>query len=347
MKHSGLAFEHNESAIIQFSTPVKMLIACLLSCVLGAVLMKATSNYLLMAVFLLIMLCVSITTPLVVKGKISIEAACLAPMLILCFVYTPISWYTFDGLLGCTPYLSILFITVIVLTNYSKIQSVVLTLYVGLMSGLTVHWFLTWSGERDMIQIINILIAYIMTVLIIIFIAEGVKRKNYETNRHITDLSMRDELTGLLNRRAIEHALKIAESVFEKGDAEYAIVMMDIDRFKSINDIYGHNFGDSALKSLAACIQKNIRAKDYAFRFGGDEFLLVLPNVDQEMVTQICERIITALREVQGYAFPITISMGHALRSEGANPTEALNFADQRMYCTKREKSQNGNTAGD
>jgi len=153
-------------------------------------------------------------------------------------------------------------------------------------------------------QIINILIAYVMTVWLIIFIAESVKRKNYETTRHITDLSMRDELTGLLNRRAIEQVLRKEESFFAKDAVEYAIVMMDIDRFKSINDIYGHNFGDSALKSLAACIQKHIRAKDYAFRFGGDEFLLVLPNVDHATVTQVCERIMTALREVQGMLSP-------------------------------------------
>jgi len=86
MEYSKLALEHNDSAIIQFSTPVKMLIACIISCILGAVLMGVTSNYLLMAVFLLIMLCVSITTPLILKGKIRIETACIAPMLILCFV---------------------------------------------------------------------------------------------------------------------------------------------------------------------------------------------------------------------------------------------------------------------
>ena len=346
MKHHGLNLEHSDSVIMQFGTPVKMLIACLISCVLGILLMWITSNYLLMAVFIFILICMSITTPLVLKGKISVETACLIPTLILCFVYTPLSWYAFDGLLGCTPYLSILFFTVIILTYYRKIQAVILALYSGLMAGLTVHWFMTWSGERDLIQVINILIAYVLTVSIILFIAESVKRKNYETTRQITDLSMRDELTGLLNRRAIEQVLQRAESVFAKGGTEYAIVMMDIDRFKSINDIYGHNFGDSALKSLAACIQKNIRAKDYAFRYGGDEFLLVLPSVDQATVTQVCERIMTALREVQGYAFPITISTGHALRSEGTSPTETLNLADQRMYCNKRGKSQNENTPG-
>ena len=197
-------------------------------------------------------------------------------------------------------------------------------------------------------RIANILVAYILTALLIVFIAESVKRKNLAINKRITDLSMRDDLTGLFNRRAIGQALGRAESVLARDGSEYAAVMLDIDRFKSINDLYGHSLGDSVLKSLAACIQKSIRAMDYSFRLGGDEFLLLLPSVDSAIVSQICARIESALREVQGYAFQITVSTGYALRSESASATAVLELADQRMYSAKRShgKAESSGKAG-
>lgn len=340
-KKATLLFEENDSPILHNSTPVKMLIACALSCISGVVLMALLSHYILMAVFICIIVCLFVTTPLFAAGKISINTACLIPMLILCFLYTPLSWITFDGLLGCTPYLSILFITMITLTYYNRIQIILLSLYGVLMLGLTIYWLVTWQGMRDMEQIINILVAYVLTATLTVCIVEGVKLKNMEINKRITDLSLRDDLTGLLNRRAIEQVLNELEAVFRKKGLEYAVVMLDVNKFKSINDYYGHNLGDSALKSVAASIQKSIRSEDYAFRFGGDEFLLILPNVNNETARQICVRIETSLCEIQGYAFSLTISKGCAVRSEGSNATEVFALADRRMYEYKRSQSNN------
>ncbi|SMC49349.1 diguanylate cyclase (GGDEF) domain-containing protein [Papillibacter cinnamivorans DSM 12816] len=330
----------NDSPILQNSTPFKMLIACFLSCVVGVVLMAATSNFLLMGVFIGILLCIVVAARLFSAGKISIETACLAPMLLLCFAYTPLSWFAYNGLLGCTPYLSILFIAVIVLTYYSKIQLFMLSLYTALLLGLTVHWFVTWPGEKDTNQIVNILVAYVLTASVIVFLVEGIKRKNREINRRMTDLSMRDDLTGLLNRRSIQQVLDRMERIFIKEGSEYGIVMMDIDHFKSINDLYGHNWGDSALKSLAACILKSIRSLDYAFRFGGDEFLLILPDVDRETLWQICARIEEASRGMHGFDFPVAMSTGCALRSESSDSAAVLELADSRMYAAKESQSK-------
>ncbi len=336
-------FRQNGNHIIQRSISVKMLIACFFSCVIGIVLMALLSYYLLMGVFIAVLICINITTPLLKAGKIGIDAACLAPMLILCFVYTPLSWFTFNGLLGCTPYLSILFITMISLTYYHRIHIVMLSLYGALMLGLIIHWIAAWPSERDTGQAANILVAYILTTTLIVSIIEGVKRKNSEINTHITDLSLRDDLTGLLNRRAIEEVLGRLEGVFIKEGREYAVVMLDIDKFKSINDLFGHNLGDSVLKSMAASIQKSIRSEDCAFRLGGDEFLLALPNVNKEAAYQICGRIEAALRGIQGYAFPLIVSKGCALRSESTDATELLELADRRMYEAKQSQSNDEN----
>lgn len=326
----------NDNPIMQNSTPVKMLVSCFLSCILGIILMALLSHYLLMAVFICIIVCVCITTPLLVNGKISLNMACLAPMLLLCFIYTPLSWFSFNGLLGCTPYLSILFITIITLTYYRKIQIIMLSLYGTLMLGLIAFWLATSPDAKDAGQIINILVAYVLTATLIFYIVEGVKRRNIETNKQIMDMSMRDALTGLFNRRAIEQILNKLEDIFISSGTEYALILLDIDKFKGINDLFGHNLGDAVLKSVAASIQKSIRSEDYAFRFGGDEFLLVLTNVTKETADQILERIEISLLEVQGYTFPLTLSKGWALRSEGKSNTDILELADQRMYEAKR-----------
>lgn len=341
MHHSNITitFRDNDSSIMQNSIPVKMLIACFFSCILGIILMALLAHYAMVVAFVCILICVCITTPLFATGRISITTACLAPMSFLCFVYTPMSWFTFDGLLGCTPYLSILFITMITLTYYRRTQTIMLALYGALMLGLIIIWLITWPGEKDLEQIINILVAYVLTAALIVFAVEGVKQKNRELNKQITDLSLRDDLTGLLNRRAIDQVLGRLEGVLKSEGSQYAMIMLDVDKFKSINDLFGHSVGDSVLKSIAKSIQKSIRTEDYAFRFGGDEFLLLLPYVNSETVYQVCERIEAVLHEVEGYAFPLTVSKGCALRSEISSTAKMFELADQRMYEDKRSRS--------
>lgn len=338
--------DEKDSPILQNSVPVKMLAACVLSCAVGIALMGALSHYLLMAIFVCILIAIMINTALLMKGKISLYTACLAPMLILCFVYTPISWFTFDGLIGCTPYLSILFVTVIILTYYSKTQAVLLSLYCGMMLGLTIFWCVTEAELVGTERIINVLIAYLITIAVNILIIEGVKRRNLEVKKQIIDLSLRDDLSGLLNRRAVEQVLGKLELDYTRENVEYAVILMDVDKFKSINDLFGHNLGDSVLKNISESILASIRSVDYGFRYGGDEFLIILPQVNRETAEKICKRIEASLRGVQGYAFELSVSTGCAMRSESANAAETVNLADQRMYECKRNQSSAASPAG-
>ena len=154
--------------------------------------------------------------------------------------------------------------------------------------------------------------------------------------------SYRDDLTGLLNRRAIDQVIGRLEGLFKSEGSEYALIMLDIDKFKSINDLFGHNMGDSVLSSIAGSIQKSIRSEDYAFRFGGDEFVLLLPHVNSETVYQICGRIEATLCEAEGYAFPLTVSKGCVLRSEISSSAKMFELADQRMYDDKRSRGNDG-----
>ena len=142
---------------------------------------------------------------------------------------------------------------------------------------------------------------------------------------------------GIALMAALSHYLLMVVFIRKEG-AEYAIIMMDVNKFKRNNDLYGHNLGDSVLKNMAASITKQICPEDYAFRFGGDEFLFILPRINRETAHEICKRIEAGLQSIHGYAFPLTVSMGCALRSESTNSTEVLHLADQLMYESKKSK---------
>lgn len=339
MKDHLVTFKEKENPIFQNSVPGMMLVACVLASISGIILMAWSSHYMIMAVYISIIICVCITTPLFIMGKISIGTACLAPMLILCFVNTPLSWLTFYGLLGPMPYLSILYITIITLTYYGRTQTILLSLYGLMLLGLTIHWLMTWTGTRDMEQIINLVIAYIVTIIFNSFFIEKVKRKNTELNQQFMELSLKDDLTGLLNRRAFEQISSRLEKKFRKKDTDYALIMLDADKFKDINDLYGHSLGDFVLKNFAASISQSIRSVDYAFRFGGDEFVLILPEASKQTVDEIFSQIEANLQGIKGISFPINVSYGCALRSEGTTIKEIMALADKRMYEYKRNKA--------
>lgn len=330
----------SDCLLMQRSIPGIMCLACCVSCIVGMILMAAIPSYLLMALLGVTLLCCLVGKALTLSGRISIEIATLLPISVLCFLYTPVSWYMFDGLLGCTPYLTILFGTVIVLMFYHRLQATLLISYGLLIAALILYWLIKRAETLDLLQTLTLLVVYAVSSTVIVFIVGSAKRKNQAFTQQIVDLSMRDSLTGLFNRRAVEEVLKHKEMQFTSAGIDYAIVMMDVDHFKGINDHFGHTLGDSILKTLAQCLQQTIRSSDYAFRFGGDEFLLLLANVNDSMVCQIRDRIRESLHSVHGYAFSITISIGYAMRSEGTSSEVALELADQRMYTDKKSVTE-------
>ena len=335
--HNHTTSKYYDSSIMQNSVPVRMFISCIISCMIGVIAMASLSLYLLAGVFLSIILCTGITTFLLSRDKISIDTACALPMLILCFVYTPISWFTFQGLLGCTPYLSILFLTIITLTYYNKIHKIMIFSYSLLLLGLIINWFSTWKDTAQTMQVFNILLAYLITAVLNVVLVSAVKNKNIRINRQILDLSEKDELTGLYNRRTIQKTLLALEGHYQKETRDYAAIIIDLNQFKKINDQYGHQTGDSVLAFVASCIRKSISAAEYAFRFGGDEFLIIFSCENENYAKCLCEKIKQAINNDQEYTFHVAISSGYALRSGSQNIDHLLEQADLHMYEEKKQ----------
>ena len=332
------AAEDQHGAMLH-SIRLKMFVANVVCCIVGAVIMAVAAHYLLMDIFIATLVCMCFTGPLVFRKRITPELACLLPMLILCFVYTPVSWFTFNGPLGCTPYLTLIFSALIVMTCYRKLHGLLLTLYFTMIAALIVSWVLLYEGSASTGTIAGSVGGYALAAALITFFLISMKKRNEEYSQFILNRSIHDDLTGLYNRRVIERIFDIEERHFIKAGRDYAVMMLDIDRFKQLNDEKGHPLGDKILKDLAERIRNGIRTTDYAVRYGGDEFMIVLADAAAHRPQQIFERINAAACNVEGHDFSIAVSMGFTLRSECAKSGDMIEMADRRMYENKKQNA--------
>jgi diguanylate cyclase (GGDEF)-like protein len=156
--------------------------------------------------------------------------------------------------------------------------------------------------------------------------------------------SMTDVLTGLYNRRSMESLLQREVALCERHALPLSIVMIDLDFFKQINDTHGHAAGDHMLKSFADCVRITLRKTDLAFRYGGDEFVIALPQTPLFQAQQVVQKLRQAFLSVDfSHAItnlekPPTLSIGVAERSKATNIltlASLLSAADQALYAAK------------
>jgi two-component system cell cycle response regulator len=154
------------------------------------------------------------------------------------------------------------------------------------------------------------------------------------------ELAITDQLTGLFNRRYMSRHLS---TLLTEGDKPVSFLMLDVDFFKQINDTYGHDVGDEVLKEFANRISANVRGIDLACRYGGEEFVVVMPDTDLSFAYLVAERLRQSVADapfnVNGEAkqLPVTISIGVAASQNGDSPEVLLKRADQALYRAKRE----------
>ncbi|HEX9309118.1 MAG TPA: diguanylate cyclase [Anaeromyxobacter sp.] len=162
--------------------------------------------------------------------------------------------------------------------------------------------------------------------------------------RQLADLALasrRDPLTGLPNRRAFEEDLAREVARAARTGEPLAVVMLDLDRFKAVNDGYGHAAGDAVLRALAARAQGAVRAGDVVARLGGEELGLLLPGADLARAAEVAERLRAALAalpvDAAGHALAVTASLGCAVLAPGEPPEALVARADARLYDAKRD----------
>ncbi|WP_321494203.1 GGDEF domain-containing protein [uncultured Desulfobacter sp.] len=160
--------------------------------------------------------------------------------------------------------------------------------------------------------------------------------------RNLREAAKTDMLTGLLNRRGFEDAIAGPMKDAQEETAPLTLIIADIDNFKRINDSYGHLTGDNVLKLISKLLQKHIKGKDLAGRFGGEEFIMVLPETKMDGGFVLAEQIRTSLEKMRWQSKSsgkdigtITISMGVAQFIPGEDLDSLIVRADKAMYAAK------------
>jgi diguanylate cyclase (GGDEF)-like protein len=153
-------------------------------------------------------------------------------------------------------------------------------------------------------------------------------------------LAALDQLTGLYNRRSGEQRLSSEVLRAQRTGRPLAVLLLDLDGLKAMNDKFGHAGGDELIRAFAQCLNKAIRGSDLAVRFGGDEFLVLLPDCKLEEVRYVLGRLSGHKVECQGTQVPIAFSAGCANHRAGDSFEELLKRADDDLYVNKRGKKE-------
>lgn len=182
-------------------------------------------------------------------------------------------------------------------------------------------------------------------VCLIIYDVTGVavnKRQLESANAQLQELAQRDGLTGLLNRRYWEQCLEHEFARHLRYDIATSLVIFDIDHFKAVNDTYGHQTGDEVIREVARVTRELARETDFAGRYGGEEFVVLLPDTGIEGAAQFAERLRQAVARIrvdyQGELLNFTISLGVACIDSGMTEHGALvEHADRALYQSKEQ----------
>jgi diguanylate cyclase (GGDEF)-like protein len=160
------------------------------------------------------------------------------------------------------------------------------------------------------------------------------------TNRRLHEAAITDPMTGFYNRRYALERLEEEWAASNRSRKALSCMMIDLDRFKQINDTYGHDVGDRVLTDVSAALQQNLRANDVICRVGGDEFLVISPDTDAESIRACASRLLAAADKVmvdtpQGIV-RCGVSIGVATRGNGiASMAVLMKAADEGMYQAK------------
>jgi len=185
------------------------------------------------------------------------------------------------------------------------------------------------------INYINIVISFTAVGLISYYF----RLASITLEQELEKLAHTDSLTGLYNRRRMQEMLETQKSLSSRNRSDFTLIFVDIDHFKKFNDAYGHSCGDYILCEVAFFMRNHLRQGDALARWGGEEFLIMLPNTDIKGARTIAEKIRKAIAEERfhlgGQEFSVTMTFGLTQHEENASIDESLKRADDALYKGK------------
>ncbi len=182
-----------------------------------------------------------------------------------------------------------------------------------------------------------------VAVWVAVLLSSAIGRRLDEKNDALSHQALHDVLTGLPNRALLKDRMQKTQQMAERNKQGFALLLMDLDRFKEVNDTLGHHVGDQLLQEFSKRIQRSTRESDTISRLGGDEFAVLLPDADEDDVRACLNRIMKYMADhhmVNEVRVDMQASIGVAYYPQhGRNPDELLQHADVAMYQAKRDNS--------
>ena len=237
-------------------------------------------------------------------------------------------------------YFSILGLMTITLAIYLLPNKVTLTQLITIIFSILFFLYPIHKLEGLQTHEFRRIIAYQTILLIYCNInycwAETTKRKTFIAKRELSDLSSRDSVTGVYNRKKFDDAMDEWISFSKRYGNPLSLILLDIDNFKAVNDNYGHIVGDSVLRDIAATVSKSIRETDIFARWGGDEFVILLPNTDIQQAEKMAERVRKCISgDSRDNQKDITCSFGVAAYEENDTKQSLLRKVDNLLLQAK------------
>lgn len=176
----------------------------------------------------------------------------------------------------------------------------------------------------------------------VVSISDKLQRNMILLNQSLEKIALTDALTGLLNRHAMNKCLQAEWNRMQREDIPFALLMLDLDHFKRVNDNFGHAVGDKVLQEMAKRLKDMTRNYDACCRWGGEEFLVLLPNTTQEGVNTVYQKlretlISNPIIQDDEQAIPITFSVGAHIAVADETLDQSIKQADDALYRAKRK----------
>ena len=220
----------------------------------------------------------------------------------------------------------------------SGLTVILLTMFLRMGAALFFSLNIASILQGNLVQTLTFMVSFMATLVTSFGFVFMVKERADAAN---VRLAAQDALTGVANRRSLMLALERDLASAERQQVPLSLLMLDIDHFKRVNDQYGHLAGDHVLRHIVAVVGQRLRAQDLLGRYGGEEFLLLLPHTDvqgaQQLGQQLCEAVQAARCDWRGQSIAVTTSVGVASYRPGmpADGEALLQAADKALYRAK------------
>ncbi len=210
---------------------------------------------------------------------------------------------------------------------------------IAIATGLMLPQLLGSFSERERMILALVEVGCLALLGVGIVVMARRLRASHET---LWELARRDELTGVGNYRALQERLTEEVARHRRRGREFALILIDLDSFKQVNEEHGHLAGDRLLAEIGRALRDAIRAEDSVFRQGGDEFAVIVPETEAEEADEVAARLCRRIRH-RGYGsdteLPISAAAGIAMfPADGRGEQELLRRADQGLFAAKRQR---------